>query len=79
MSTVKSLAGAALILSAVSLSGCASTPDASKDYTVKTVKMSPAPRDKFWKIVKVPKTPAPACTDGKTPDGATCATPPKDQ
>lgn len=44
----------------VSTAACATGPQPDKDYTIKTVKMTHAPRDKFWKIVKVPKTPATA-------------------
>ena len=47
------------------LGACASSPEADKGYTLKIVKMSPAPRDKFYKIVKVPNAPANPSSDPK--------------
>ena len=55
----------ALTLAVTTLGACASPPEADKGYTVKVVKMSPAPRDKFYKIVKVPNAPATPATDPK--------------
>ena len=58
---------------ALALGACTTVPDVNKDYTVKTVKMSPAPRDKFYKIVKVPKPMAPlACRTGAADSSPAC-------
>lgn len=60
---------------ALTLGACNSTPDAEKDYTLKIVKMSPAPRDKFYKIVKVPKSIAPSnCEKNPASGDPACAT-----
>ncbi|ESQ79186.1 hypothetical protein [Asticcacaulis sp. YBE204] len=57
MTKVYSLRLLGLLFASAALTACASPPQGEKDYTVKTVKMSPAPRDKFYKIVKVPNAP----------------------
>ncbi|WP_040308409.1 hypothetical protein [Asticcacaulis biprosthecium] len=52
----KNLAPAILLGLGFMLASCETT--AGKDYTVRTEKWSHAPREKFYRIVKVPKTPA---------------------
>ena len=65
MKAMKPVSLLAFALALTTLGACASTPEADKGYTVKVVKMSPAPRDKFYKIVKVPNAPASPSTDPK--------------
>ena len=65
MTRLKTLSLLALTLAVTTLGACASTREADKGYTVKVVKMSPAPRDKFYKIVKVPNAPANPATAPK--------------
>ncbi|ADU15460.1 hypothetical protein [Asticcacaulis excentricus] len=65
MNSMKRLNLLALTLAVTTLGACASTPESDKGYTVKVVKMSPAPRDKFYKIVKVPNAPASPATAPK--------------
>lgn len=60
MSKLKTLLlSAAFMTGMAALSACETVPDSQKDYTVKTVKWSPAPRDKFYRVVKVPKSAEP--------------------
>lgn len=66
-----------LMCMAVALGACSTIPEAEKDYTLKTVKMSPAPRDKFYKIVKVPKKNVPpVCQKIPASDAAGCTSKP---
>ena len=53
------LLSAVLMTGTAALSACETAPDSEKDYTLKTVKWSPAPRDKFYRVVKVPKSTEP--------------------
>jgi len=62
MRTLKLIVPSAIIAILLITTAC-TTPDATaeaKGYTLKTVKSSPAPRDKFYKIIKVPIQPKPA-------------------
>ena len=55
------------LLAATAVAGCTTTAEAGKDYTIKTERWSRAPRDKFYRIVKVPKAPvATGCEAGKS-------------
>ncbi|MBP2160471.1 MULTISPECIES: hypothetical protein [Asticcacaulis] len=66
MKKMKIAACSALLALAVLVSACVTAP-ADADYTLRTEKWSRAPRDKFYRIVKVPKTPeVTACEAGKT-------------
>ena len=74
MSKLKTLLlSVVLMAGTAALSACETAPDSEKDYTLKTVKWSPAPRDKFYRVVKVPKKQIVA-TDCETriPDTPVC-------
>lgn len=65
-----------LMMTFLLVSGCAAMGESNKEaekrgYTYKTVRSTPAPRDKTYKIVKVPlpTKPLPACPDSK-PSGS---------